>query len=137
MSRERLLKRIRAWSQRESSAGNDLAAFTESVLNDVETVLNTRQGTVILDPDFGMPDFSNLFNSLSPPELENLQRSLRSCLEHSDRRLQGVSVEYVPRDNDIGVLRFSISARLQFRNQEVPMNFFSLLQGDGSIGVQT
>lgn len=136
MPRERLLKRIRAWSRRESGAGNDLAAYTESVLADVSSLLNTRRGTVVLNDDYGMPDFSNLFNSLSPPELESIQKALRVCLDSFEQRLSGVGVEYTPRDSEFGVLRFSVNARLRFRNQENPLSFFCLLQGDGSISVQ-
>ena len=136
MPRERLLKRIRAWSRRESGAGNDIAAYTESVLQDVGALLNTRRGTVVLDDNYGMPDFSNLFNSLAPPELDAIQKALRTCLDGFEKRLGAVTVEYTPRDSEFGVLRFTVNARLKFRNQESPTSFFCLLQGDGSIDVQ-
>ena len=136
MPRERLLKRIRAWSRRESGAGNDLAAYTDSVLEDIGVLLNTRRGTVVLDGDYGLPDFSNQFNSLAPPELEAIQKAIRVCLDGFEKRLLGVAVDYTPRDTEFGVLRFTVSARLRFRNQETPISFFCLLQGDGSVSVQ-
>ncbi len=136
MSTERLLKRIRTWSENEDASSEvDLEAFINSVLADLEKVYNTRQGTVVTDEKFGLPDFTSLMNTMSPPEIEDLGDNIEDATMNYDQRIKNAISRYQKREDDMGVVRFSITAKLQFRDQLIPLSYDALLQGDGSVSI--
>lgn len=135
MTQERLLKRLAAWGREEAPAG-DLGGYTESVLEDLDRLYNTQQGTALIDAEMGLPDFSTLFNSLAPPEMERIERALRQVTERFEPRLRIASVKHAQRTDDFGLLRFEVAARLRFGEQEVPLRFFALLGGEGRWRIQ-
>jgi len=138
MSQERLLKRVQKWSHGDDGviSATDVNAYTKSVLDDMGKLLNTQRGTVLIDENYGMPDFTNSFNNLAPPELERMEKSFREQAQKFEPRFKGVTVNYQARENDHGLLRFTVAGQLSFREQSIPLAFDAILQGDGSIAIQ-
>ncbi len=128
------MKRFRQWGREEPAS--DLAGFTESVLEDLDRLYNTQQGTALIDEEYGLPDFSALFNTMTPPEIERIERALRRTTERYEPRLTVTGIEHKQRSDDTGVLRFAVSARTEFREQPVNLEFFALLGGEGRWRVQ-
>jgi len=138
MTQERLLKRIQQWSRGDDGIVStaDVGLYTQSVLDDLEKLFNTQRGTVLIDDDYGMPDFTNSYSNLSPPELEGMERSIREQATKFEPRFKGVIVNYQPRVNDRGLLRFTVTGQLSFREQVIPLAFDAILEGNGSISLQ-
>lgn len=139
MSNERLLKRLRHWGkgQVERVSRLDAGEYKKSVLADVSALYNTQKGTVLIADDMGVPDFTSLLNRFGPQEIEVITQSLRDVTEKYEPRMRNVSVRFLPRDDEYGVLRFEVYATLQFRNQDIPIEFGALVQGNGSVVVDT
>jgi len=138
MSQERLLKRVQQWARGDEGITSvaDVGAYTQSVLDDLGKLFNTQHGTVLIDDDYGMPDFTNSYNNLTPPELERMERSIREQARKYEPRLKGVTVNYQASENDQGLLRFIVAGQLSFREQTIPLAFDAILQGNGSITLQ-
>ena len=137
MIAERLLKRIRQWEDDvDASADLDIETYVASVLEDLGKIYNTRQGTVVIDATFGLPDFTSLMNTMSPPEIDGLSDNIEDVTMQYDKRIKNVISRYQKREDDMGIVRFSITAKLQFKDQLIPLAFDTLLQGDGSVLIQ-
>lgn len=138
MSPERLLKRIRQWDRglQDPVVRGDIAEYRQSVLNDIALLFNTQRGTVLISDELGLPDFTNLLNRFGSEEITFMEKSFQELMETFEPRLKGILVQYAPRDNETGLLRFLITGQLSFRRQNSPIAFYALLQGDGRITIE-
>lgn len=112
MKNLRLFERIEQWDSRTiSRSGNSPKRCIDSVIEHLHYVLNTRQGSTLMDPDFGIPDFSDLPASY-PDCLSDLQRAVEKTIERYEPRLSEVYVEFVECDQQTLQLIFRIDAML-------------------------
>ena len=138
MAKERLLKRIRNWSVNESAAYfvHDLDGFTQSVMDDLSKLYNTRRGTVIIDPKFGVPDYTSMMSNMNPTEIEKLMRAFILVTNQYEKRLKNLSIRQEFREEDKGLIRFKANCKINFNEQLYALIFDILLQGDGSVALQ-
>ncbi len=138
MPSERLLKRIRYWGkdQGERVSRLEVGDYKNSVLADLALLYNTNKGTVLVSGDMGVPDFTSLMNSFGPQEVATIEQAFVDVTDKYEPRITNVVVKYQPRGNEFGVLRFSVSGILAYKNQELPMEFSALVQGNGSVTVE-
>jgi len=85
--------------QGSRSLGGD---FIGAVLEHLEMLLNTRQGSVAHLPDYGLPDISTVFKSF-PDSLEMLRRAIKNTITKYEPRLINVQVNL--RESDTMVFR--------------------------------
>lgn len=137
MSKERLLKRIRYWGRGQGERVSRLEAgeFRMSVLADLSLLYNTQKGTVLISDDLGVPDFASLLNRFGPQEADLITRSLREVTEKYEPRMKNVRVSFLPREDEYDSLRFAVAGSLEFRGQELPIEFSALVQGNGTVTI--
>jgi len=135
MSNERLLKRIKQWSMRQVPAA-DHNIYVESVLADLSMLYNTQHGTTLIDEHYGLPDFTNIFNNLTPPDIDKMQRAIMDTTHRFEPRLKSITVQYEDRKNEFGLLRFTLSAQLMYLDGFSPLSYSVLLNGDGSVAIE-
>ena len=82
---------------------------SESILEHVQVLLNTREGLSATNPDFGLPDLTDIVHML-PDGVQAIQNAIRDVILKYEPRLSKVKVRFVPSD-DAFVLYFDISAR--------------------------
>jgi type VI secretion system protein len=133
--KERLLKRMSQW---EEAAGNDYteadsSELMESIKDDLEKLFNTKRGTVLIDDDYGLPDFSYMLNGYTAPDVGQILQQLHLQAKEYEPRLQALHVKYVEKNALPGKLKFQLSAKLMFKEQEFPFSVSALLSDDGSI----
>ena len=135
--RLRLLKRIKGWEEAgEVSASEvDLTELVDSMRDDIEKLLNTRRGTVLIDENYGLPDFTHLMNGYSAPDSEEIQRDLVYQLRQYETRLSAVVLTPNANDKNASSLKFGLNAQFQHRDQL--QDFVATLQfvDNGSISV--
>jgi len=136
MSNERLLKRITKWSRRQSDH-IDMTTYIQTVLDDLSSLYNTRRGSVLINEQYGLPDYTNLFNNLSPPELEMMERSIKETTTLFEPRIKMLSALYQPRKNELGVVRVNLMGQLSYLDTQIPISYDLLLNGDGSVTIET
>lgn len=135
--KERLLKRMSRWEQSSNTEHDDIDAnaLIDSIRDDVEKLLNTRRGTVLIDEDFGLPDFSHMLNGYSAPDANSILQQMHLQIKRYEPRIQGMHVRYVDQSRYPGKLQFQITARVDHKGQEIPFSAVALLSDDGSVSV--
>jgi len=83
---------------------------SDSVIEHLRVLLNTRRGEAPTVPDYGIPDITDLAHTL-PAGLTTLTRALRDTILTYEPRLKNVNVRNLASDEPL-VLRFEITARL-------------------------
>ena len=133
----RLLKRIKSWEEAGQISASDVEIneVLESMRDDLEKLFNTRRGTVLIDPNFGLPDFTHLMNGYSAPDVEEIQRDVLQQVRDYDSRLMKLNVvtkDTKMPDNSLG---FGLTAVFDHKNQEQTLIATISIKDNGSIGV--
>ena len=137
MREYRLLKRISAWEKEpHRRSREDPKRTIGSVLDHLKQILNTRQGSVPIGEDYGVPDFTELLHAY-PDSVRDFERSIRQTIQKYEPRLNGVRVRLIPQDEDILSLRFQIMAKLVTEDHKEPVIFESVVDSDGKISITT
>lgn len=112
MQNIRLFERIEQWEDRaHSRSGVTSKRCIDSVVEHLNKLLNVRQGSTLMDPEYGVPDFSDVRTSY-PDCLNDLQRAVSVAIERYEPRLRDVHVEFVEKDARSLKLIFRIEAML-------------------------
>jgi type VI secretion system protein len=82
----------------------------ESVVAHLRVLLNSRTGTSLTIPDYGVIDFNDIVHNL-PDGVRFIQASLQETIQTHEPRLTNVKVRYLKTDDSL-LLRFEITARL-------------------------
>jgi predicted component of type VI protein secretion system len=100
MSQVRFLKRVTLW-QNSKQGSVPSVSFEEQLLVDIERLLNSRQGNVLIDKDMGLPDLQGQFQSHGIPDLEILTDQIRFQLTEFEPRLSKFSLFLDEENNDV------------------------------------
>jgi type VI secretion system protein len=106
----------------------------QSICDYVSRLLNSREGSTLLDPRFGMPDFIHSNAGFSPDDEPALRQQLVDFISRYEPRLQDVRVSFAPREAGRAALAFSITARLKGENEGV--HLYSNVTPEGKIRVR-
>jgi type VI secretion system protein len=108
--------------QASRTVAADSRSLADSILRHLQRMLNTRQGSTPIQPEYGMPDITDCAESL-PEALDGVRRLIKSSLEQFEPRLGRVKVTSQPSPDDLS-LHFAISGEMQSGGERVPV-FFS------------
>ncbi|MDY6955038.1 MAG: type VI secretion system baseplate subunit TssE [Thermodesulfobacteriota bacterium] len=135
MREDRLLERIRSWEREpHRRAQEDPKRIIDSVLNHLQRILNSRQGSTPIAEDYGVPDFTEFLRRY-PDSLNDFERSIRQTIQKYEPRLRAVRVRLIPQEEDAFSLRFQIVAKLATEEYKESVRFESLVDSDGKISV--
>ena len=133
----RLLKRIRSWEEAGvvSAADVDVVEIMESMRDDLEKLLNTRRGSVLIDQDYGLPDFTHLRNSYQAPDIGEIEQYLVVLIRKYEPRLASVTLESQQPGRSASDVSFVVNAILNHKKQDLNFVATIKLNEDGSVGV--
>ena len=77
----------------EFNTHND--ALRQSILQNLERILNSRAGMSIACESYGIPDLTQIVNGV-PERVREIERALEKCTREYEPRLTHVEVEHVP-----------------------------------------
>ena len=136
MLRERLLERITRFEEmkkrRKKSATADV---TRSIMIHLGHLLNTRQGSVSLSPDFGVPDITNISGDSIQETRQNIEQILQKVVQKYEPRLAKVRM-IMDQDDKSFTLRFRLEAVLAEQG-DVNVTFETVVSTDGHIGISS
>ncbi len=136
MREHRLLNRIRHLEKNPSrQVTEDPRQMLYSVQDHLQLILNTRQGSVPIAEDYGIPDFTNLMSGF-PESRRGIERAICNTIQKYEPRLQGVRIAFLPQEDDVLTLSFQISAQLVLKDHKDPITFESVLDAGGHISVK-
>ena len=101
-----------AASQGESGTVDKDAVLLASIRDYVVRLLNSREGSTLTDPGFGMPDFTHSGAGFSADDEPRLRQKIAEFIGRNEPRLSNVRVVFAPQEGNRTALTFSIEARL-------------------------
>lgn len=101
----------------QRTSRTDISELRDSVILHLKKLLNTRQGSVPIHPEYGMPDLSEFIN-LFPESVTKMQSTIASIIERFEPRLKSVRVDYKENPNDVLNIKFEITAQLVVPDQD-------------------
>ncbi len=116
------------------SATENPEVIAESILRHLRKMLNTRQGHVLTQPEYGMPDLTEFIQNL-PEVVSTVQQAIRTSVEKFEPRLRNVSVQYVPSDAWPHV-RFEVTGELKTDQEQVAVWFETAVDPAGHVEVK-
>ena len=137
MINERLLERLRYVEQNPEHRGLvDPSRIVASIMRHLQKILNTRQGSVMIDEHYGVPDFTDLAASFSAESVRDLARAIKAVVATYEPRLSSIQIEAEPSGDRTLELRFKIEGRLRMDNNvDLPVAFETLVDPQGRIQV--
>jgi type VI secretion system protein len=133
MPQERLLKRISNHGRSgEQSAGAN--SEIQSLVEHFQRLLNTRQGSVLTLPDYGIPDFSNVPGETLTEAAVSMENALKQVLLKYEPRLSKVQLTFIPQKSDILRLHFKIDACLS-RDPRIPVSLETVVSTEGRVDI--
>jgi type VI secretion system protein len=136
MREQRLLERICSWEKEpDRRSREDSGRIIDSVMTHLQRILNTRQGSVQIADDFGLPDFTDLIDNY-PESIRDLERSIRRMVRKYEPRLSSIQVNFIPQEDEKLSLDFQITAELRAGDEKLPVRFDSQMESSGKVNVK-
>jgi type VI secretion system protein len=123
-----------------TSSGRSLYRDSDTeaaVTHHLHRILNTRQGSCLTCPDYGLIEVSEVLTDF-PDAMGILQRALKNTIQTYEPRLKNVQVRHV-KNEEMGemLLTFEITAQLQLPDgRRQAMRFATSVDGSGNVKVQ-
>ena len=137
MADERLLERI---GRMETSPGGrverSLSKKIDSIVDHLQRVLNTRQGSVPIADDFGIPDITNTTGEGIDEMTERIERNIQHAIMKYEPRLGKVRVHLTSEHDDVLTLRFKLDGVLVTENN-TPVLFETIVSAEGKVNVRS
>lgn len=138
MNEQRLLERIRLMEldpDRRDVA--DPVQVVNSILDHLRMILNTRQGSAQIAPDFGVPDFTAMVSAVGIIDsVREIEASLTEVILKYEPRLDDIKLDFNPRDDSPLSLQFKLQAKLTLEDRDMPVVFETVLDPDGRITIK-
>ena len=136
MREDRLLERISRWEdadERRNLASADI--LLESIIKHLQRILNTRKGSVPIDPEFGVPDFTNLASNYTSNLNVDIERDIRTLLQRYEPRLKSPRLRVLEDRPDVLSLSFELLGSVMIGNDEVPVRLSTRIGSQGRIRI--
>jgi type VI secretion system protein len=143
--RNGLTMRERTLSERLMMAGTtppvasgrlDRATLGDSILRNLQELLNSRAGCCEIREDYGMPDFDDIASRF-PDAVPAVARAIKMQIENFEPRLSGVNVRHLPDPSNPLSLSFLIGVTLSLDDGAERLSFQTGLGDDGKLRVRS
>ncbi|MEY4504691.1 MAG: hypothetical protein RL154_987 [Pseudomonadota bacterium] len=140
MQGARLLETIRAINSMSENGHGVYYTFNlsdelTSISSYLNKILTTKQGSVEIAQDFGIPDYTTIIYESIENAVEIISELLTSVIEKYEPRLKNVSIKFQGKnDNDLS-LSFAVEA-LIINHTSSHVFFRTIFSSDGSISVR-
>ncbi|MBO1112822.1 type VI secretion system baseplate subunit TssE [Bordetella petrii] len=110
--------------------------LVESILNHLRRILNTRQGSVPIDPSFGVPDFTNLAGSFATGTTGQMIEDMNRMIQRYEPRLRQPRITFAESQDEVLSLAFSISGLIAVDDHEIPVRLTSHVAANGHVSLK-
>ena len=137
MYQERLLERIgRVENKDDSQAQSAVSLQVRSIISHLGKLLNTRQGSATIAPDFGVPDITNMPSDNIQETRENIEQIIQRVVQKYEPRLTNVRMIMQHEEKEKLSLRFRLEANLA-EQQDIPVIFETVVSTEGKISISS
>lgn len=135
----RFLERLRAMARNPDRRGNDeIEDVLHSVITHVSEVLNTRQGSALLDENMGIPDFTSMGLHFTPEDIPRMEQRIAALISVYEPRLCNVKAAVLA-DETPGatIMCFSLQASLLVGDSEkLAVHLLTRVTPEGKVSVE-
>lgn len=136
MKELRLLERISRWEEGgERTNQTQVDILIRSVIDHLRRLLNTRQGSVQLDPSFGVPDFTNVAGGLAAGSTRDIEEALRRMVLKYEPRLKSPRITLSRETSDVLSLRFTLDGMLEVDQRDIPLQLATTVGANGQVNI--
>lgn len=136
MKERRLLERIAAWEDGEArTSKTQVDILIMSVTNHLRRLLNARQGSVQLDPKFGVPDFTNIAGGLTAGSVAEIEEEIRRMVSKYEPRIKSPRVTISRESTDLLSISFSLQGTLEVDDREIPLQLATRVGANGKVNI--
>lgn len=115
---------------------DDLHAILQSVVAYITKILNTRQGSSLLDPDFGIPDFTGVGGNVNSEDIKQFRADIAQTIERNEPRVREVQVDFTPAGGSEASLMFTLNFKLAIKPfDQTPVTLYSKVGSSGMVDV--
>lgn len=128
-----LLERIRnpdPWGERRLHVST--SDVRDSILMNLQNVLNTAQGNCLTDERYGLPHLSAI-RSAMPGSIAAYEASIRGTIARNEPRLSSIRVKHTPNDDRHMELRFEISGLVIDEEGKTQIRFETYADEEGRL----
>jgi len=136
MNQQRLLKRIASWQQGKQSS-ESAENIADSILLDIQNVLNCRQGNVLLNQDMGLKNLQGHFHSHNAPDLQGLGNEMSAQISEFETRLKNVSVSMDEDNQDFSNFVWRLNATTADNNDSLSISAFIKINANGLVTIES
>lgn len=136
MFKERLLERVFNLDNDPQYRLDSVTADEQikSVMNYIQNILSTKQGSAVISFDFGIPDVTNFHDKSYGEYIKEMENSLENSILKFEPRLSSVQVKYnSKKENKSVTMHFEIEA--EFANLDTPIVFETTINPDGKVAI--
>lgn len=137
MKERRLLERIAAWEDGEERTNKtQVDVLVRSVTDHLRRLLNTRQGSVQLDPSFGVPDFTNIAGGLNAGSVSDIEEEIRRMVLRYEPRIKSPKVTLNSESTDVLSIQFGLQGKLEVDDREIPLQLATTVGANGKVNIR-
>lgn len=112
MVQQRLLERLRVHGAGAAAPGTEYENVVQSILSHIHNILCTRNGTVLIDEDYGMPDVFFSQGIRFRESTSRMSNAIVSVIRKFEPRLKNVSIVQLSDKDDLLMQRFGVKGYL-------------------------
>ncbi|HZN60899.1 MAG TPA: type VI secretion system baseplate subunit TssE [Planctomycetota bacterium] len=116
------------------SSSDAKAGTVRAVLENLQRLLNSRQGHAAAQMGYGIPDPSEVLHAYTDA-ISAMAKAIKASIDKYEPRLTGVQVRHVANPDDILVLRYQIVGQLAKAKERIPVVFDTHVDPSGRIRV--
>jgi len=132
----RLLERIANWKAGDERTNQtQVDVLVRSVMDHLTRLLNTRQGSVQIDPLFGVPDFTNLAGGMAAGSTREIEEEIRRMVLRYEPRIKSPKVTLNRELTDVLSIRFALEGSLEVDNREIPLQISTIVGASGKVNI--
>ncbi|PWF24793.1 type VI secretion system baseplate subunit TssE [Corticimicrobacter populi] len=136
MKEQRLLERISGLGDGQArSHQTRVEVLIESIRAHLQRILNTRQGSVPIDPDFGVPDFTNLAGSSVAGTTQEMAASMTRMVARYEPRLKAVRIQLAESGTEVLSLSFTLEGSIEVSDRIVPIRLATRVSASGRVSL--
>ena len=130
----RLLKRLAHWQQAKQGITASLS-LQDEILMDIENLLNSQQGNVLIDEGMGLKNLQGHFQSHSAPDLEGLGNEIAAQIIEFEPRLKNVQVSIDEDNQDFSTFSWRLAAGGIHPNTASTLTAYIKINANGRVSV--
>lgn len=136
MRERRLLERIANWEVGDKRTNQtQVDILVRSVMDHLARLLNTRQGSVQIDPLFGVPDFTNLAGGMAAGSTREIEEEIRRMVLKYEPRIKSPKVKLNREETDVLSIRFALEGTLEVDNRDIPLQISTTVGSNGRVNI--